>query len=106
MALIIFWSQFAEDRLRDIYDYYKLKAGIEKASKIVNDIVDKTIDLQDFPRRGALEEFLVDRPQEFRFIISKSFKILYYINFKSQKIVIANIFDTRRNPSRIRETKP
>ena len=44
MELKIFWSQLAEDQLIDIFQYYKFKAGVKIAKKIVNDIVDKTID--------------------------------------------------------------
>lgn len=43
MGLEILWSQFAEDKLYDIFHYYKFKAGIKIAKKIVNEIVDKTL---------------------------------------------------------------
>lgn len=46
MGLAVYWSQIAEDRLDDIFNYYKLKADKSTAVKLVNGIVDQTIDLE------------------------------------------------------------
>lgn len=40
MGLKVYWLQFAEDKLNDIYSYYKVKAGKEVALKLVTGIVD------------------------------------------------------------------
>jgi len=45
MELEVYWAQLAEDKLEDIYNYYKLKAGKHIAKKLINGIVDITIDL-------------------------------------------------------------
>lgn len=105
MELKIFWSQLAEDQLMDIFQYYKLKAGVKIAKKIVNEIVDKTIDIDKNPKFGQTEELLKDRIQEFRYLVSSNYKIIYYINLETQRIVIANVFDTRQNPEKLSETK-
>ena len=55
MELEIFWSQLAEDKLKDIFDYYKVKAGLKIARKIVNQIIDKTIDLDQNPKLDKLK---------------------------------------------------
>lgn len=47
----------------------------------------------------------MERPQEFRYLIATNYKIIYYINDEKQRIVIANVFDTRQNPDKIQETK-
>lgn len=31
MGLTVYWTQFAEDKLDDIFEYYKFKAGIKVA---------------------------------------------------------------------------
>ncbi|MDY9918420.1 Plasmid stabilization system protein ParE [Porphyromonadaceae bacterium NLAE-zl-C104] len=98
MELEIFWSQFAEDKLQDIFDYYKDNIGIKVARKIVDKIVDSTINLDKNPRTGAIEQLLRDRKQEFRYLVSTNYKIIYYINLETKRIVIANVFDTRQNP--------
>ncbi|TDX87134.1 type II toxin-antitoxin system RelE/ParE family toxin [Epilithonimonas xixisoli] len=105
MELKIFWSQLAEDQLMDIFQYYKLKAGVKIAKKIVNEIVDQTIDIDKNPKIGQTEELLKDRIQEFRYLVSSNYKIIYYINLETQRIVIANVFDTRQNPEKLSETK-
>jgi toxin ParE1/3/4 len=105
MGLKIFWTQFAEDKLQDIFYYYKEKAGIKTARKIVNEIIDKTINLDENPKIGQIEEFLQDKPQEFRYLVSTNYKIIYYINSETERIIIANVFDVRQNPDKLVETK-
>lgn len=105
MELEIFWSQFAEDKLQDIFQYYKLQAGIKTARKMVEKIVDSTLHLGENPRMGTTEELLKDREQEFRYLISTNYKVIYYINAETKRIVIANVFDTRQNPKKVKETK-
>ena len=105
MELEIFWSQFAEDKLKEIFEYYKLKAGAKVAKKIANQIVDCTINLDKNPRIGTIEELLKDRKQEFRYLVSTNYKIIYYINFETKRIMIANVFDCRQNPEKLEETK-
>ncbi len=57
MDLEVDWSQFAENKLRNIFFYYKTKAGIKIARKIVNEIVDKTIALNQIPKSVKLKNF-------------------------------------------------
>lgn len=104
MGLEIFWSEFAKLKLEEIYQYYRLKVSKKVAKKIVNGIVDQTIDLDKNPEIGQIESFLKDKVREFRYLVYSNYKIIYYINKKSELIVIANVFDTRQNPSKIKET--
>lgn len=55
MELEIFWLQLAEDKLDDIYSYFKFKAGKHVAQKLINGIVDSTIDLKNQPEVGQVE---------------------------------------------------
>lgn len=105
MGLEIFWSQLAEDKLYDIFQYYKFKAGIKVAKKIINEIVDTTLILENNSKAGQIEELLLERQQEFRYLVSGNYKIIYYINIKTNKIIIANVFDVRQNPLKLEETK-
>ena len=66
-------------RLYDIFHYYKHKANLKTARKIVFKIINETIDLDKNPEMGQIEEFLIERPQEFRYLISSNYKIIYYI---------------------------
>lgn len=98
MELEIFWTQFAEDKLQDIFYYYKLKAGIKVAKTITTEIVDKTINLANNPKIGQIEEFLIERSQEFRYLVSTNY-------LETERLFIANVFDTRQNPEKLNETK-
>ena len=77
MGLIVYWTQIAEDKLDDIFYYYKLKASLNVAQNLVNGIVDTTIDLNKNPQIGQREILLKDRFQEFRYLIYKNYKIIY-----------------------------
>lgn len=105
MELEIFWSQLAENKLKEIFNYYRSKAGIKIAKKITTEIIDKTLKLDKNPKIGQIEEFLISRKQEFRYLVSTNYKIIYYINLETKRIVIANVFDTRQNPIKLNETE-
>ncbi len=105
MELEVYWLQLAENKLEDIYSYYYSKAGKRIASKLINGIVDATIGLEKQPRIGQVEELLNDRKEDFRYLVYKNYKILYWVNIEKNRIEIANVFDTRQNPETIQETK-
>lgn len=101
MELIVYWTQIAEDKLDDIFNYYKIKAGLNVAQNLVNGIVDATIDLNKNPQIGQREILLKGRFQEFRHLIYKNYKIIYRINENKNRIEIVNIFDCRQNPDKL-----
>ena len=105
MELVVYWTQFAEDKLEDIYHYYSLKAGKKIALKLVNEVVDSTIDLQRNPLAGQEEEILKKRPQKFRYLVSGNYKIIYWINKSRKRVEIVHVFDCRRNPKTMKKMK-
>jgi len=102
MELKVFWSDFAKIKLGEIFEYYKLKASLKVANKIVNGIVNRTINLNKTPRIGQVEDIIKDDEREFRYLVYTNYKILYYINIKTNQIIIAHVFDTRQNPEKLR----
>lgn len=105
MELEVYWLQLAEDKLDDIYSYYKLKAGKRIAQKLLNGIVDITIDLPQQPEMGQIEYELTGRKQTFRYLVFKNYKIVYWINTNFNRIEIANVFDCRQDPKKLMETR-
>lgn len=106
MELTVFWTEFAKDKLDDIFEYYKLKTkDVNVARKLVNSIIDHTIGLEKQPNIGQKEELLSHRPQNFRYLVFKSYKIIYWVNELKNRIDITHVFDTRQDPFKIRETK-
>ena len=39
MELTVYWTQFAEDKLTDIFEYYKYNAGVRVAQNLINGII-------------------------------------------------------------------
>ncbi len=52
---------------------------------------------------GGKKDLLLLRPQEFRYLVCKNYKIIYWINVQKNRIEIANIFDCRQNPKKMNE---
>lgn len=102
MGLTVFWAQIAEGKLEDIYRYYQLKASSKIAKKLINGIVDTTIDLEKNPSIGQIEELLFHRNEEFRYLVYKNYKIIYWINKAYGRVEIVTIFDCRQNPIKMK----
>lgn len=105
MELEVYWLELAENKLEDIYSYYSVKAGKRIAKKLVNGIVNSTIGIEKQPEVGQVEACLNHREQEFRYLVFKNYKIVYWVNYDFKRIEIANVFDTRQDPDKINETK-
>jgi len=101
MELTVYWTQIAEDKLNDIFEYYKFNAGIRVAQKLINGIIDTSLELDKNAYGGQKEVLLEDRIQGFRYAIFKSYKIVYWIDEENKIIFVANVFDSRQNPEKI-----
>jgi len=77
MDLEVRWTEFSQDRLHDVFEYYKYKAGVKISQKLVNDLVDESLRLEKNPFIGQVEELLNDRIQTYRHLIFKNYKIIY-----------------------------
>lgn len=102
MELEVYWTRFAENKLSEIYQYYSVKASKEIALNLIDGIVDLTIDLNKNPEIGQLEILLSERTEDFRYLIYKNYKIIYWINKTKHRIDISNVFDCRQNPNKIK----
>lgn len=45
MELTVYWTQIAEDKLTAIFEYYKFNSGIRVAQKLINGIIDASLEL-------------------------------------------------------------
>jgi plasmid stabilization system protein ParE len=105
MALNVYWTDFAKGELKKIFDYYKEHANNTIAKQIVKEIIESTKELSAFPEIGARENLLTNRPQNFRYLVSTNYKIIYWINTKNNLIEIVDVFDTRQYPLKITRKK-
>lgn len=101
MELKVYWTDFAQHELRNVFSYYKNKAGLQVARKLTLGIVKATLKLQKHPELGQIEPLLAHHDKEFRYLLFKNFKIIYRLNRDKQWIEINDVFDTRLNPVKI-----
>lgn len=102
MEYRIVLSRFAENQLDNIYDYYSKEANVEVAQKLIFQIRDRTKILAENPLIGKREEFLLERSEEYRHLIVTNYKIIYSVDEQNRMIKIADVFDTRQNPIKLK----
>ena len=103
MEIKIFWSEVAENQIRDIFDYYSFVANPKVADKIVDKILIRVELLRSNSKIGKIEELLEHYPQKFRYIIEGNYKIIYFID--KNVIIISSVFDCRQSPEKLKNTK-
>ncbi|MEA3317301.1 MAG: type II toxin-antitoxin system RelE/ParE family toxin [Bacteroidota bacterium] len=101
MEVKVLWTETALNNLEDIFEYYKYKASVSVAKKIVNELVRTSLKIQNSPKIGRKEELLINRKFEYRFLISGKYKIIYWI--EDNYIKISTVFDCRQNPEKIKK---
>ena len=105
MGLIVHWTDFAKAELKRIFDYHNENVSLTIAKQIVKKIVESTKELSKFPEIGARENLLVERPQNFRYLVSTNYKITYWVNTEKNRIEVVDVFDTRQYPEKITRKK-
>jgi len=95
----IIWSDFAIENLKDIFDYYQIKASKKVAHKIRKEILNSTKQLINNPESGQTEFYLEKLKQNHRYVLSDNFKIIYRIG--NDEIFINDVFDVRQNPNKM-----
>lgn len=105
MTWTILWSSFAEQQIANIYSFYLEEASIKVAKKIVRGIIKAPDSLIKNRELGQIELSLIDLKTEYRYILFKSYKIIYSLDHELSQIRIADVFDTRQNPSKLKRKK-
>ena len=105
MPLKIIWSEFAETQLDEIYEYYEKKASSRIAKKLVKGIINAPKKLIKTPHIGQEEDLLKQRKIEYRYLVFKNYKLIYSVDTENGFIKIADVFDTRQNPPKLKRTK-
>jgi plasmid stabilization system protein ParE len=103
--LKIIWSEFAETQLDEIYEYYERKASPKIAKKLLKGIINEPKKLIKTPQIGQEEELLKQREIPYRYLVYKNYKLIYSVDMENGFIKIADVFDTRQNPPKLKRTK-
>lgn len=102
MEIKIYWTDFSKTELQKIFFYHKEKASLKVAKKLILGIENKTTILKTHPKIGHKEGFLKSRKEDFRYLVFKNYKIVYWINIEKNWIEISDVFDTRQNPIKMK----
>ncbi|OOV18605.1 type II toxin-antitoxin system RelE/ParE family toxin [Flavobacterium sp. LM4] len=105
MGLEIYWTDFSKKELKNIFDYYKEEASLNVARNVVLGITKEAAKLKKNPTIGQEEELLDKDSRDFRYLVFKNYKIIYWVNLEKNRIEVFDIFDTRQNPTKIKRTK-
>jgi plasmid stabilization system protein ParE len=101
----VIWSAFAETQLDEIYEYYSQKASIKVSVKIIRNLILRSEQLIKNPYAGVIEEFLENRNETYKYIIYTNYKIIYSVDKEQKLIKVADVFDTRQNPIKLKRNK-
>jgi plasmid stabilization system protein ParE len=99
MEIKVLWTETALNNLEDIFEYFKYKASIRVAKRLVKGLVKSTLEIQNSPQIGKIEELLTERQFEYRFLVVGNYKIIYWID--NNYVKIATVFDCRQNPEKL-----
>ena len=79
--------------------------ALARADQMIQDILAEPNKLLLNPEISQREELLLDRENEYRYLVCKNYKIIYSVNTNAKQIKIADVFDSRQNPINIKRTK-
>lgn len=102
MGFEIIWSEFAENRLDEIFEYYNENASNRVARNLIQNLINEPNRLVNSPFIGQVEA-LIEKRETYRYLIYKSYKIIYSVDEKKGLIKVADVFDTRQDPNKIEE---
>jgi len=105
MDFKIIWSEFAETQLDEIFEYYEKEASPRIAKKLLRDIINEPQKLLKAPEIGQKEQLLENRKINYRYLVFKNYKLIYSFDKNNQVIKIADVFDTRQYPQKIKRTE-
>lgn len=105
MDLEIIWSDFAENQLDEVFEYYNENASKRVAKKLLRNLINEPKKLIKNPFIGQIEHLLLERKESYRYLVYKNYKIIYSVDQKNRLIKVADVFDTRQNPDKIERTK-
>jgi len=96
----VIWSEQAKDDLRAIYNFI-FDQSKQGADTVFDTLLDLGDSLSNLPQRFPIEVLLTDSSFEYRFLPKWSYKIIYLILEENDTVVIARIFNTKQDPSRL-----
>jgi toxin ParE1/3/4 len=76
-------------------------ASLQVAQGIIQSVIDSTILLETQPKIGQREDLLRNRKNEYRYLVSGNYKVIYWI--EEPYVKIATVFECRQNPVKLKK---
>ena len=100
------WDKRALKRLDKATEYGLYKFGEITSIRFYQKIHSYDSLLAEHPRLGKVEPLLIGRRFEYRsLVVHEFFKLIYYINEVKDRIVVADLWDVRKEPRSMKEWK-
>lgn len=96
----VIWSENALIDLEIIYDFLSTKSQ-SAATNIVEHILNRAAQLENFPESGPFEPDLKDADKPYRYLVEGNYKIIYRYNKDNSVVYVVSIFDTRLDPEKL-----
>lgn len=108
MTYEIVWTSFAEEQMDAIQKFIDCNsATLYNSEEILVKIIDTVKVLKENPEIGQKEINIPHKNSaiEFRYLIQKHYKIIYFVDKPKKTVIIADIFDTRQSPDKLLRNK-
>ena len=105
MGLKVEWTEFAENQLLNIFEFYYDGQNKSYCDKIIESLIKRTFILESNPFIGQIEDWLQNRFEQNRYLIEGNYTIIYFVDESINTVYITNVFDCRQESSRILRTK-
>lgn len=89
---------WATEALNDLLDIETFIADIATSEKIIDSIMAKTRQLENFPESGSKQP--TQTKQEYRYLVTGNYKIIY--SYRKDIVYIHTVFDTRQDPGKLK----
>lgn len=103
MWLDIIFLDLAERQIDEAYMYGWIRYGLLTANQFMHQVMDDIERLASHPYIGKVEPYLEGRAVCYRsLVVHRHYKVVYFVNEELGKLYIASLWDTRRDPERMK----
>lgn len=90
-------TDWAKSCLKEIHKHYSKEASQEKATEIVDKIVERALSLNLMPNRGRIDEELRFLNKQHRYISEHHYRIIYRV--EGEIVFVTDIFSNWQDPA-------
>jgi len=99
----VIWLDAAQEQMEEIYEFLA-QQNPKAAVEIYNEIIEEADRLAGFPEMASLEQSLREEAKSYRsLIVRRTYKAIYRIDAKSEKVVIVSVWDCRQDPETLKK---